>query len=353
MRRVAVVMATALIAASLVGSAAAALKLAKRAGGFASPVYATVAPGERGLFVVEQAGRIVRVHEGRRNTFLNIEGRVVSGGEQGLLSVAFHPRYDENHRFFVYFTNNDGNLRVVGFRANDAGTRAVKSTARTWIAVSHPNHANHNGGQLQFGRDGLLYAATGDGGSGGDRARALGSRLGKLLSVNVDNPGAKPKIVAVGFRNPWRFSVDRATGRFFVADVGQSVWEEIDVFAPGRDGLENYGWNRFEGDHRHSSNPFGPGRYVRPIHEYRHRSGRCSVTGGFMVRGAGPGAGRYFYGDYCTGEVWSFRYADGKKTGVRREPFTVPGRLSSFGMTSGGRLLLLSHSGTIYRLARD
>jgi glucose/arabinose dehydrogenase len=353
MRRIAVIVAVALSALTVAGSAPAALKLVPVAGGFSSPIYATGAPGTSDLFVVRQNGYVTRLHAGARNTFLNIDGRVQSGGEEGLLSIAFHPNYDQNRRFFVYYTNNDGNLRIVGFRANAAGTRALKSTARVWIKVFHPGHSNHNGGQLQFGPNGYLYAAIGDGGSGGDRARDLSSRLGKLLRLNVDNPGARPRIVAVGFRNPWRFSVDPKTGRFFLADVGQNTWEEIDVFVPGRDGLENYGWNRFEGDHQVSSNPLGPGRYVRPIHEYVHGSGRCSVTGGFMPRGGVPGSGRYFYGDFCTGEVWSFRYQNGQKSGFRREAFTVPGNLSSFGRGPQGSLLAVSHGGTVYRVAQQ
>jgi glucose/arabinose dehydrogenase len=352
MRRIAVIAAVAVGALSLAGSASA-LRLVPVAGGFTSPIYATSAPGTGDLFVVRQNGYVTRIHGGQRNQFLDIDTRVQSGGEEGLLSIAFHPRYQQNRRFFVYYTNNDGNLRIVGFRANAAGTRGIVSSAKVWIRIHHPDHSNHNGGQLQFGHNGWLYAATGDGGSGGDNARDRDSRLGKLLRLNVDNPDARARIAAVGFRNPWRFSVDAATGKFFIADVGESTWEEIDVFTPSADGLENYGWNRFEGDHQASSNPLGPGRYVRPIHEYAHGSGRCSVTGGFMVRGGAPGAGRYFYGDYCTGEVWSFRYAGGQKSGFRREDFTVPGNLSAFGIGPGGSLLAVSHGGTVYRVARD
>jgi hypothetical protein len=356
MRRIAVFAVAALAAVCVAGGASAALKLVRVAGGFNSPVYATGAPGTRALFVVSQNGRVIRIRTGHRNTFLNIADRVSSpsdggGGEEGLLSIAFHPNYAQNRRFFVYFTNNQGDLRIIGFRANDAGTRARERTSRRWAAIRHPTHTNHNGGQLQFGNDGMLYAATGDGGSGGDLARNRHSRLGKLLRINVGDRDSRPQIVAVGFRNPWRFSVDRATGRFFLGDVGQNTWEEIDTWRPGAQGLENFGWNRFEGDHLYSSsNPLGPGRYVPPIHEYSQSSGRCSVTGGFMVRGNVPGAGRYFYGDYCTGDVWSFRYESGQATGNRGEPFTVSS-LSSFGLNHRGVLLVVSRSGTVYRVA--
>jgi glucose/arabinose dehydrogenase len=352
MRRIAVI-AAALAALSLAGSASAALKLVPVAGGFTRPTYATGAPGTTDLFVVTQAGYVTRIRNGQKHTFLSIADRVrVSGAEEGLLSIAFHPRYKMNRKFYVYYVNNPSNLRIVQYRANARGTRALESTANLRIAIHHPGASNHNGGQLQFGENGILYASVGDG-ANGDNARNLGTRLGKLLRLNVDDPDAKARIAASGFRNPWRFSVDPKTGRFFVADVGENTYEEIDVFRPGADGLENYGWNRFEGNHQVSSNPLGPGRYVRPIHEYTHgATGGCSVTGGFMVRGGVPGSGRYFYGDYCTGDVWSFRYAGGQKSGFRREAFTVPGNLSSFGTNANGRLLVVSHSGTIYRVAQ-
>ncbi len=353
MRRIIVATTVAALAALSLAGSAAALRLVPVASGFDSPIYATSAPGTNDLFVVRQGGYVTRIHNGAQNTFLNIHERVQSGGEEGLLSIAFHPRYDENRRFFAFYTNNSGNLRIVGFRANEAGTRARESTIRLWVAIPHPGASNHNGGQLQFGENGILYASVGDGGTGGGNARDLGSRLGKLLRLNVDNPGAKATIAAVGLRNPWRFSVDRTTGDLFIGDVGQGTWEEIDVFRPGSERLENYGWNRFEGDHQYSSNPLGPGTYVPPIHEYSHANDRCSVSGGYMVRGSAPGAGRYFYGDYCTGEVWSFRYENGQKSGFRAESFTVPGGLPSFGMNAAGALLVVSHSGTVYRVARD
>jgi glucose/arabinose dehydrogenase len=352
----AVALAAAVVATALAESAAA-LRLVRVAGGFASPVYAIGAPGNRNaLFVVSQEGVITRLAQGSRNTFLDIRGRVAFGGERGLFSIAFHPRYAQNRRFFVYYTNDAGDLRIVGFRANAAGTRAIKSTANVRVAIRHRSASNHNGGQLAFGRNGLLYIGTGDGGGGGDpnnNAQSRSSRLGKLLYLDVDRAGARARIAALGLRNPWRFSVDRRTGHIWIGDVGQDNWEEIDRFVPGRAGLENYGWSRWEGRHLfRSDRPLGPGRLVHPRHEYANAGSRCSVTGGFVVRGNHPGAGRYFFGDYCSGQVWSFRFANGRKSGFRREAFTVPGALSSFGLGPRGSLLAVSHGGTVYRVVR-
>jgi glucose/arabinose dehydrogenase len=356
--RIVPALAVAVLAAGSMGeNASGALRLVPVAGGFTSPVYAIGAPGNRNaLFVVSQAGIITRVAGGSRSRFLDIRDRVAFGGERGLFSIAFHPRYGQNRRFFVYYTNNVGDLRIVEFRANASGTRALESTAKSWVAIRHRSFSNHNGGQLAFGRNGILYIGTGDGGGGGDpnnNAQRRSSRLGKLLYLNVNRPRARARIAALGLRNPWRFSVDRKTGDIWIGDVGQENWEEIDRFRPGRAGLENYGWSRWEGRHLYRSDRrLGAGRLIQPRHEYANgREGRCSVTGGFMVRGSVPGAGRYFFGDYCSGEVWSFRFVNGRKRGFRREPFRVPDALSSFGRGPRGGLLAVSHGGTVYRVA--
>lgn len=321
-------------------------------------MYATGAPGDRAsLFVVEQGGRVKRVAGGHKTVFLDLRTRVLSGGEQGLLSIAFHPKYAQNRRFFVNYTNNQGDTRVVGFRANAAGTRGLKSTAHVWLGIDQP-FENHNGGQLAFGNNGLLYIGMGDGGDGndpGNRAQRMSTRLGKLLALDVDIRGAAPKIVALGLRNPWRFSVDRKTGVLWIGDVGQGSWEEVDRFVPSASGLENYGWERYEGHHLHdgSRTLYAPSRRIWPVAEYSHSRGRCSMTGGFVARSptVPQALGRYFYGDYCTGEVWSFRFANGSRSGFRREPFTVPGNLSSFGRGARGAVLLVSHNGgRVFRL---
>jgi glucose/arabinose dehydrogenase len=333
------------------------LRLEEVATGLESPTHATAAPGEPDrIYVVEQPGSIRVVEDGRvrAEPFLDIVDQVESGGEQGLLSVAFHPDYEENGRLYVDYTNVDGDTRVVEYRANGERTAADEASARELLAVDQP-FANHNGGQLAFGPDGLLYVGMGDGGGGGDpddRAQDLGDRLGKLLRMDVDDPNADWEIAAYGLRNPWRFSFDRANGDLYLADVGQVAREEVDYVRWPLPGLVNFGWDVFEGDLPYEEKePNRAGRLVRPVAVYG-RDGGCSVTGGFVYRGeAMPGlAGRYFYGDYCTGNVWSFRIRGGRARAERRESFQVPS-LSSFGEDADGELLLVSLAGTVYRLA--
>jgi glucose/arabinose dehydrogenase len=328
------------------------------ASGLDSPVYAGAPRGQSGrLYVVEKPGVIRMFVDGRLRTqpFLNIRRLVgSSGSEQGLLSVAFHPRYARNHRFYVDYTDVNGDTRVVEYRSN--GSVALPSTARRLLFVRQP-YANHNGGQLQFGPDGRLYVGMGDGGSGGDpgnRAQNLGARLGKLLRLNVDKRRARWQVVAYGLRNPWRFSWDRATRDFYIGDVGQNHAEEVDVRTPAQQRvLTNYGWRVWEGrSHYTSGQKVNPrGRLVFPVAVYSHASGNCSVTGGYVYRGkAVPEArGRYFYGDYCTGTIWSLRAVRAKLRDNRRESIRVPS-LSSFGEDAAGELYATSLAGRIYRL---
>ena len=332
------------------------LELEEVASGLDAPVHAAAAPGESGrLYVVEQPGRI-RILEGGRlleEPFLDITDEVQSGGERGLLSVAFHPDYEENGLFYVNYTNDAGDTRVVEYRA-EAG--AATGRSRPLLAVDQP-YANHNGGQLAFGPDGLLYVGMGDGGSGGDpenRAQDLGSRLGKLLRLDVDQRGAEWEIVAYGLRNPWRFSFDRLTGDLWIADVGQDALEEIDFVPAAEVGeLLNFGWDAFEGTAVfEDKEPSPDGRLVEPISEYTHEFG-CSVTGGFVYRGSDverEARGRYFYGDYCTGRIWSLARWQGEVT-RRGYQFRVA-QLSSFSEDADGELYLVSQGGTIYRLAQ-
>ncbi len=336
------------------------LRLRPFVSGLDSPTYVTAPTSEPGkLYVVEQDGLILVVQNGKVRTqpFLDIRRLVRSGGEQGLLSVAFHPNYAKNDRFFVYFNDKSGDVRVFEYRSN--GTVGLPGTAKSLLRVPHREFDNHDGGQLQFGPDGLLYAGTGDGGSGGDphnHAQNLGSRLGKLMRLNVNKPGARWQIVGYGLRNPWRFSWDRPTRDLYIADVGQGEWEEIDVRTPAQQrGLNNYGWRVWEGRSRYTSDQRvnRRGKLVFPIVVYSHNSG-CSITGGYVYRGkAVPGArGRYFYGDYCSGNVWSLRTVKGKLRGApRREPFKVD-ELSSFGQDASGELYAVSLGGTISKLAR-
>jgi glucose/arabinose dehydrogenase len=307
------------------------------------------------LYAVEQVGRIKYLVNGQvAGTFLDIRDRVVSGGEQGLLSVAFSSDYRKNHRFYVNYTDKGGNTRVVEFRSrNGVG---VRSTARQLLFVRQP-YANHNGGELQFDRNGFLYVGMGDGGSGGDpgnRAQRMNERLGKLLRINPLRRGAKWKIVALGLRNPWRFSFDRANGDLYIADVGQNAWEEIDYRPRAQiSRLTNYGWRLYEGRARFSTTTaLGPGQLVEPVYVYSHAGGNCSVTGGYVYRGtAVPAAvGRYFFGDYCSGDVWSLRIQGGRAVDARQEPFHV-GSLTTFGVDTAGELYLGTDSGRIFKLA--
>jgi glucose/arabinose dehydrogenase len=330
------------------------LSIVRVARGFESPVYVTALRSEPSrLYVVEQEGRVRVVENGRirKEPFLDIRSRVgADSTEQGLLSMAFHPAYAKNHRFYVNYTDLHGHTRVVEFRSD--GRRARLGTARRILFVPQP-FANHNGGQLQFGPDGKLYVGMGDGGSGGDpdnngqNPRAL---LAKLLRTNPLS--VHWEIAGYGLRNPWRFSFDSKTGDLYIADVGQNAREEID-YRPRGAPPANYGWAHYEGNRVFERdvelNP--PSPLVFPIFDYGHSEG-CSVTGGYVYRGSAvPAAvGRYFFGDYCSGTVWSMRIVDGQATGVRREPFNVSS-LSSFGEGARGELYLVSLEGSIYRLA--
>jgi len=335
------------------GSAREQLELVRVAGGFSDPVYVTAPKSEPGrLYVVERAGRIRVLEDGRKRAtpFLDIRGRVGSdSSEQGLLSMAFHPAYAKNRRFYVDYTDLQGNTRVVEFRSD--GRRGLPKTVRELLFVRQP-FANHNGGQLQFGPDGKLYVGMGDGGSGGDpqnNGQNPRSRLGKLLRTNPLS--VRWEIAGYGLRNPWRFSFDRETGDLYIGDVGQGTREEVD-FRPRGAPPANYGWARFE-----ANLPFKeveldpPSPLVFPIFDYGHDLS-CSVTGGYVYRGSAvPGAvGRYFAGDYCSGDVSSFRVVDGEATDVRREPFRLS-ELSSFGEDARGELYLVSLLGAIYKVA--
>jgi glucose/arabinose dehydrogenase len=308
------------------------------------------------LYAVEQRGVIRVIERGRvrAQPFLDIHTQVSSGGERGLLSVAFHPRYAKNHLFYVDYTDTAGNTRVVEYRSN--GRTAILSSAREIFYQRQP-YPNHNGGQLAFGPDGLLYIGLGDGGSEGDPnnyGQTMRTKLAKIWKLDVNRRGAQPRLVAYGLRNPWRFSFDRAKGDLYIADVGQNEWEELDYVPRAQLGsVPNFGWAVYEGNATYDpSRTLDPrGRYVRPVEVYSHDAG-CSVTGGFVYRGRSRPdlVGRYFYGDYCSGTVWSLRIADGKATDVRREAFRIPG-LTSFGEDARGGLYAVSADGVVYRIA--
>ncbi len=347
MTRTLVVLATALVAVSCASAQGERSQLGLRTlfSGLDAPLYAKAAPGEpNNLYIVEQPGRILVATNGklRAKPFLDIRRLVRSGGEQGLLSVAFHPKYHTNHKFYVDYTDAVGDTRVMEYRSNG---RYATGRIRQLLYVKQP-YSNHNGGQLQFGPDGKLYVGMGDGGSGGDpqnHAQDLTSRLGKLLTIDVD--ARKPAIAVAGYglRNPWRFSFDKS-GNLYIGDVGQSAWEEIDYTPRSSPGLENYGWNVYEGTHTfESKEPNDAGTLVRPVAEYSHSNG-CSVTGGYVWKG------RYYYGDFCSGRVWSLKITGGKASGVREESINVPS-LASWALDGRGNLLAVSLEGKLYRVS--
>ena len=346
----------------------------RRIGRFRSPVFVTAPPGDRRrVFVVEQAGR-VRVLVGgrlRATPFLDIRGQVTEGSEQGLLSLAFAPDYARSGRFYVYFTDNAGDQRVVEYRRASA-TRAAAGSARLVLRMPD-DESNHNGGLLLFGPDKRLYIGTGDGGGGGDEHGARGngqdlsSLLGKLLRIDPaaeggrpytvpsDNPfvgraGARGEIYSYGLRNPWRFSFDRRTGDLSIGDVGQNEVEEIDFVRRGKGRGANFGWRPFEGRSRFKEGEGAPG-HVPPVITRSHGQGWCSVTGGVVVRDPNlPGlAGRYVFGDFCEGRILSARLSTGRARSVRTTALSVES-LSSFGEDGRGRVYATSLSGPVYRL---
>jgi glucose/arabinose dehydrogenase len=345
------------------------------AGGFSAPVDLQAAGGDRTrLFVVEQGGRIRVVRNGAvlPTAFLDISNRISSGGERGLLGLAFHPAYAQNGRFFVNYTDPNGHTHIAEFRATPGSDTADPASERQILFVTQP-FANHNGGGLAFGNDGMLYIGLGDGGSGGDplnNGQSLLTHLGKMLRIDVDrappfavppdnpfvgNAAAIPAIWAYGLRNPWRFGFDRATGDLYIGDVGQNALEEVDVGLASRRGGENYGWSLMEGTRcfRPSSGCPTAGLTL-PVVEYGRNDG-CSITGGVVYRGSRmPGYhGTYFYGDYCTGMIRSFRLVNGQALDQRDWTAALGrdiGSISSFGVDANGEVHIVDHAGAVYRV---
>ena len=321
------------------------------------------------VYVVEQDGRILVVRNGQVQAaaFLDVSDRISSGGERGLLGLAFHPRFAQNRRFFVNYTDPRGDTRISEFQAASADA-ADAATERVLLRVAQP-FSNHNGGGLAFGSDGYLYIGLGDGGSGGDplgNGQRLDTLLGKMLRVDVDGgppyavppdnpfrstPGAQPEIWAFGLRNPFRFAFDRATGELYIGDVGQGAVEEVDVAGPRAGGL-NYGWNVTEGSQCYSpSRGCSKAGITFPVYEYDHSQG-CSITGGVVYRGCRMPdlAGTYFLGDFCRGSIRSFRYAGGQATDVRLWSLAGVRSVSSFGLDADGEVYVVDYDGGLYRL---
>lgn len=338
--------------------------------GLDNPVYVTAPAGDPRLFVVEQPGRIRVARGGRLMTrpFLDITSRVGSGGERGLLSMAFHPRYAVNGFFYVNYTDRHGDTRIERFHVSADPDVADSASAKLILGIAQP-YANHNGGHLLFGPDGMLYIPTGDGGAGGDphgNGQNPNALLGKLLRVDVDhgdpyaipadNPfargGGRGEIWARGLRNPWRIAFDAVTGLLYIADVGQNRWEEVNVQPAATPGL-NYGWNKMEGSHCYGLPLCGKSGLVLPAVEYDHDSG-CSVIGGFVYRGRALPfiTGQYFYSDWCRGWLRSIRVTNGRATSPRAwEVAGGPlGSVVSFGQDAAGELYIASQNGNVYRL---
>ena len=334
------------------------------------PVAITHA-GDNRLFITEQAGQIEIFQDGQllAEPFLDISHLIKSGGEQGLLSVAFHPKYSENGFFYVNYTNNEGDTVIARYKVAEDPNKGDPESEKILLQIEQP-FRNHNGGQIVFGPDGYLYIGTGDGGSGGDPrdlGQNLDSLLGKMLRIDVDrgepyaipnnpfvsNDNAKPEIWAYGLRNPWRFSFDRETGDLFIADVGQNWFEEVNFQASTSKGGENYGWRFMEADQ--CFNPIfncNNGQLVLPIISYSHFEGQ-SITGGYMYRGQDIIGlqGSYVYADFSSGRVWTAsREGDNWKTRLLEDTDFV---ISSFGEDIVGEIYLANYStGKLYKLTQ-
>ena len=338
--------------------------------GLSNPVFLSQPLDDGRIFVVEQGGRIRVVKNGVVWTtpFLDISTRVLSGGERGLLSVAFHPQYATNHFFYVYFTTQtNGDIRVERFTTTSNPEVADATTSKLIITASHSTYSNHNGGLLTFGPDGMLYAGLGDGGSGGDplgNGQNFNSLLGSLLRLDVDHgdpytiPADNPfvgqanhrgEIWAKGLRNPWRYAFDAPTSLLYIADVGQDLHEEVDVVPASSAGL-NYGWNVMEGLSCYNASTCNQTGFTLPLIDYGH-NGPCSITGGYVYRGSAIPAirGHYFYSDYCAGFLKSLRYQDGVAVDQKDWGLTTAA-VTSFGVDFAGELYMISGN-TILKIA--
>ena len=331
--------------------------------GLSLPVFLTQPLNDGRIFVVEQAGRIRVVRNGvlQPTPFLDISTRVLSGGERGLLSVAFHPNYSSNHYFYVYYTEQpSGDIRIERYTSSAVNPEVSDpASAHLIISIPHSTASNHNGGLVSFGPDGMLYAGVGDGGGGGDpfhNGQNFNTLLAALLRLDVDhgdpytipadNPfvnqtGKRGEIWAKGLRNPWRYAFDAATSLLYIADVGQDAHEEVDVVATNRAGL-NYGWPIMEGLSCYNASTCDQTGLQKPIFDYSHSDG-CSITGGYVYRGSDiPGIrGHYFYSDYCSGFLKSVRYLNGAAVDQKDWGLTNTS-VTSFGVDFAGELYMMS-----------
>lgn len=341
--------------------------------GLSSPVFVTNAhDGSNRLFIVEQGGIIKSIRPGSsaQTVFLDITTRVLSGGERGLLGLAFHPQYPTNRRFFVFYTRQtDGALTIAEYHASASNPNVADTAETVILVIPHPGAANHNGGMIEFGPDGFLYIGTGDGGSANDppnNAQNINSLLGKMLRIDIDRPnGSIPysspssnpffgatagadEIYAIGLRNPFRWSFDRGTGELYAGDVGQGAREEIDIITRGG----NFGWRIMEGSICNPAFNGGsctpPTGHIPPISEYSHSSGRCSITGGYVYRGVRSSVptGTYLFADYCTGEIFMMQ------RGLNTSPILLDTAMNipSFGEDESGEIYVVDHGGAVHRI---
>lgn len=344
--------------------------------GLSVPLYLTAPAGDARLFIVEKTGGIRIVKDGALlpDPFLDLSAQVSSGSEQGLLGLAFDPEYATNGRFVVHYTDPAGNTALSRFQVSADPDRADPASEQLILTAAQPA-SNHNGGQVAFGPDGFLYLGLGDGGSSGDpegRGQDPSDLLGSILRVDLragdpytvpadnpfaGNPNARPEVWSYGLRNPWRFSFDRATGDLYIADVGETQVEEIDVSTPA-DGAGrgvNYGWSIMEGSQCFRGSGCDRTGLTLPVLEYSHQEG-CSVTGGYVYRGSSIPElqGHYFYADFCQGWVRSFRYTGGAVTDEASWPTLSPGGpIVSFGEDSAGELYILQAGGGVFRIVPE
>ena len=337
------------------------------------PLFAVAPDGDPRLFILEQSGAIRIVADGNvlEAPFLDLSGNVSTGNEQGLLGLAFHPDYATNGRFFINYTDTAGDTQIVSYSVSSDPNVADAGSAQTLLSVDQP-YSNHNGGWLGFGPDGYLYIGMGDGGSSGDpedRAQNPNELLGKILRLDVngaapyaippENPfatgGGAPEIFVLGARNPWRISFDG--NDIYVADVGQNAWEEINVITTSDAGA-NLGWNIVEGPECYRADTCDEAGFVAPVHSYSHaETGGCSVTGGYVYRGAAIPEidGHYFFADYCNSRIQSFAYADGAAGEITdwTEQIGQLGNITSFGRDSAGELYITTGEGGLFRLMKS
>lgn len=349
------------------------IELVKVAEGFTQPVAIVSTPdgNDARIFVVEQTGTIRSLNGEKvldETAFLDIKSKIKTGGEMGLLGLAFHPKVSENKFFYINYVDKSLNTIIARYTISATTGRADPASEKIILKVKQP-YDNHNGGDLAFGPDGYLYIGLGDGGSGGDpqnRAQNKNDLLGKMLRINVDagdpytnpadNPyisgGGKAEIWATGLRNPWRFSFDSKTGDLYIADVGQSDYEEINFQAAKSKGGQNYGWRCYEGGQTFNADGcLDTSAYTKPVLQYDHGDSRCSVTGGYVYRGgAYPAlAGQYFYGDFCSGQLFFAKQTDGNWQSVLGKSTSF--QITAFGQDAKNELYLADRStGAIYQI---